>query len=190
MIVQNFRKITRKPISIRGNSLIIADGELLRIRLSNGEWAVTDTSVFDLVKDKWWVAQPGNAGYVYAKAWLPRCGEPKIHVLMHRLVTKCSPGLVVDHINGDSLDNRLSNLRVCTYSQNNSHRVRMPPQNTSGVIGVSWDKRQEQWIARIRHHKKDFHLGSFNKFDEAVAKRKAAELRYFGEFRPDAERAA
>lgn len=83
------------------------------------------------------------------------------------------PGEVIDHINGDGLDNRRANLRVGTQQQNvqNMHTKR-------GMRGVSWNKSVGKWIAHVTHDYKFIHLGCFTDKDEAqsVADAKRREL--------------
>lgn len=89
----------------------------------------------------------------------------------------------VDHINGDRSDNRLCNLREASKAENMRNRG---PQknNTSGVPGVYWATRLEKWTAGIKVDRRKIWLGNFDSFDEAVAARKSAERRYWGEFAP------
>lgn len=93
------------------------------------------------------------------------------YLLLARFLTDCPVGLTVDHINRITLDNRKSNLRVCTQYINNLNKN----TNTSGCIGVSWDKNRNKWHVMF----KDKNLGRFVSFDEAVAVRKQAERDYF-----------
>ena len=93
----------------------------------------------------------------------------------------------VDHINGDRADNRWCNLRMATSSQN-SHNRRVGRYNTSGVPGVTWNKRLQKWRAFIRSGGEATHLGLFVEFEDAVAARRAAEVKYFGEFSATASR--
>lgn len=81
----------------------------------------------------------------------------------------------IDHINGDRSDNRIANLREATTTENNRN-MRRSSRNTSGTVGVHRSKRL--WVARICEQGKIVHLGSFAEQSDAVAARKAAELRF------------
>ena len=63
--------------------------------------------------------------------------------------------------------------------------MRLRRNNTSGVKGVNFDKRLQQWRSRIGVNKKTIELGYFDKFEDAVKARKEAEEKYFGEFSYD-----
>jgi hypothetical protein len=87
----------------------------------------------------------------------------------------------LDHINGNGMDNRIENLRLATC-QENLRNQRKTDKNTSGVVGVTWDKRNQKWQAQITVHPKTIFLGRFTEFSQAVAARQSAEKRYFGCF--------
>lgn len=89
--------------------------------------------------------------------------------------------LVADHINGNTLDNRRSNLRVIK-KEINPINCKKYKNNTSGVKGVSWLKRLNKWQVGIQINKKNIYLGVYSNFDEAVKVRKEAEDKYFGEY--------
>jgi len=90
----------------------------------------------------------------------------------------------VDHIDENPLNNKIDNLRLATGSQNQFNRS-FQKNNTSGIVGVNWDKKHQKWRARIRHKKKEIFLGYFDDIEEAKAARIAAEKKYRGEFRND-----
>lgn len=88
--------------------------------------------------------------------------------------------IVVDHINGNSLDNRLSNLRICNI-KNNMQNIRKKDSFT----GVTFNKQSKKWVARIMHNYKGKQLGTFNTQAEALMARLKAEKEICGEFGPN-----
>lgn len=103
-------------------------------------------------------------------------------IYLHRAIMQCPDDMVVDHINGDTRDNRRVNLRICGNSDNVRNRVILNKNNTSGKRGVSYLKGRDIWEARIKHNRKGIYLGRFATFEEAVSARLAAEKQYFGAF--------
>lgn len=101
---------------------------------------------------------------------------------LHRIIMDCPEDWFIDHINHDKLNNCRSNLRIVTNQQNMMNKSK-PKNNTSGVPGVSWNKRDKKWYAHIRLNNKLINLGYFNNLEEASRVRKEAEIKYFGEFR-------
>lgn len=96
-----------------------------------------------------------------------------VHVLIWVMAHGPIPDdlLEVDHINGDTLDNRLSNLRLVTHRVNTRNR-RVPADHQSGVMGVTWHPRRRQWRARIRDNRSvGVHLGWFSDKTSAVTAR-------------------
>jgi len=87
----------------------------------------------------------------------------------------------VDHINGVRTDNRISNLREATNSQNGKN-LGLSKANTSGVKGVSFEKYTNRWKATIRVEGKSISLGRFGSIEDAVLARKNAEQHYFKEW--------
>jgi hypothetical protein len=109
------------------------------------------------------------------------------HRLAYYLMTGTEPAGEIDHINGDTTDNRWNNLRVVTGTVNQRNASR-PRNNTSGVNGVSWDSRKKKWKAAITVDRKSIFLGYFNNIDDAAAARKKADEQYG--FHPNHGRAA
>jgi len=81
----------------------------------------------------------------------------------------------VDHIDGDILNNKISNLRLATLSQNQDNRKKNK-NNTSGITGVLWLKISKKWRAEIYKDGSQIYLGDFDNKDEAIAVRIAAEM--------------
>jgi HNH endonuclease/AP2 domain len=97
---------------------------------------------------------------------------------MHRFILGLtSPKPHIDHINGNRLDNRKSNLRIVTQAQNTQNRG-LNTNNKSGYKGVTWSKESNKWVAGLTLNKKKYHLGYFaDKHDAAKAyNEKALEL--------------
>lgn len=93
----------------------------------------------------------------------------------------------IDHINGDKADNRFDNLRLVTHSENMRNQ-RIRSDNSSGVVGVSWDKHHDKWVAFINVDLKQTRIGSYSNLEDAVAARKAAEVAHC--YHPNHGRAA
>jgi hypothetical protein len=107
--------------------------------------------------------------------------------LAHRLaflwMTGEMPSNQVDHINGQRSDNRWANLRPATNAEN-GRNIRGNSRNTSGVTGVTRDRRRGVWQAQIKTGGKNITIGRYTDFDEAASARKRAEKELFGEFAP------
>lgn len=101
---------------------------------------------------------------------------------LHRLIMNAPKGMVVDHINGDTLDNRRSNLRLCTHAQNISHRTKLNKNNTSGYAGVYWSKQTNKWVVRVRCQYEYIRLGHFLSKKDAAWVYNQAASQLFGEF--------
>jgi hypothetical protein len=99
----------------------------------------------------------------------------------HRLILSAAPGQECDHINGDKLDNRSSNLRFATRRENTCNR-RKQKSNTSGYIGVHWNKECRKWRAGICANGKKIHLGYFTDPADAATVYNFAAEQYHGEF--------
>ncbi len=105
---------------------------------------------------------------------------------LSRLILDCSdPNLVVDHINGNGLDNRKSNLRICRQRENILNKSFMSTNKTN-FVGVQLECRPERksnYVTEIRYRNKRIHLGAYILLEEAVFVRVLAEKILFGEFR-------
>jgi len=101
----------------------------------------------------------------------------KAHRVIWAMATGAWPESQIDHINGIRDDNRIENLRDVT-NQENSRNRKLRNDNTSGHIGVSWDKQENKWRAFIHVNGKKKHLGFFIDKADAIAARKAAEIEH------------
>ena len=101
-------------------------------------------------------------------------------LLAHRLAWFYVKGTwpnVIDHINGKKDDNRISNIRDTTVL-GNTKNVKIYKTNTTGIMGVVWQKDKNKWHAGISVNKKRKHLGYFDNLFDAACARKSAELTY------------
>lgn len=99
------------------------------------------------------------------------------HRIAYVLMTGAWPKKMLDHRDGNGRNNKWNNLRDSDDARN-QWNMRLPKNNTSGVIGVSWDRAAGKWRAMIRVHGKVIHLGRFVEFDDACAARREAEDKY------------
>jgi len=99
-------------------------------------------------------------------------------IKFHKLIID---GEIIDHINGNTLNNRRNNLRSCTNSQNMMNRMEQT-NSKSGFSGVIFDKRSKKWRSYIKKDGKQRHLGFFKELSDAVIARIEGEKKYFGEF--------
>jgi hypothetical protein len=148
-----------------------------QIPLSQGKVAIVDDELYDyLAQWKWSVTLNRNRYYARRTDW-----KTKKKIYMHRLIANVPSGLMVDHINDDSLDNRRENLRVCTNAQNLVNTGK-PKSNTSGFKGVSWSKFAKKYQAYISKNGKRFHLGYFDDNTTAALAYDYAAIELHGPF--------
>ena len=100
---------------------------------------------------------------------------------LSRVILNALKGKNVDHINGDTLDNRKSNLRLCTSGENIRNQVKRC-DNTSGYKGVSWSSEREKWEAKIQLNNKTIHLGRYKNKKEAAQAYNNAAIKYHKNF--------
>lgn len=99
------------------------------------------------------------------------CPGGRKKIRLHRFMVlgiNDDPMIVVDHINGDTLDNRRCNLRVLSKSANVAHRANLNSNNTSGHRGIYWCKTNKRWIASIQHNNTEWWKQSFTDKEEAI----------------------
>ena len=122
----------------------------------------------------WYVT---NGGYI-RRNFVDTQGRRR-YELLHRLIVGAPAGAVVDHVNGNTLDNRRCNLRVCSQTENTLNR-RMHRNNRLGVKGVY--KSRNRFCAQIRVGGKKLNLGSYRTVEEAKSAYDAAAVRFHGEY--------
>ncbi|MFC7799198.1 HNH endonuclease [Bacillus subtilis] len=126
-----------------------------KIPLSNGGYALVDDSDFEeLSKYKWSKTRKDHRRTEYARTNIKIAGMYKTRS-MHRLILGLSTAdrIIVDHINGNGLDNRRVNLRLANYSDNAAN-VKLNKNNTSGYKGVNYRRERSLWRTEIRKGRK------------------------------------
>ena len=154
----------------------------------SGHRIVVDLDDFEKVSCLSWEVIKRSDTYIYFRARLrgvdPETGDKlyKKKVYLHRYIMGITdPSVVVDHINGNTLDNRKENLRVCTVAENNCNRTNK--RNSTGYKGVRKDGSKERpYTARIQHKRKVYLLGSFASPEEAHEAYCAKAKELHGEF--------
>lgn len=128
--------------------------ELIPIRSRRGviEYATVDAEDYPHLSQYRWSLMGG-----YPRTAI---GQPQRHFKMHRLIMPRQVGMTIDHINGDKLDNRKCNLRLCTDRQNNLNRPKQS-NNKTGYKGVFIEGRTGMYVAQIRYAGRRYRLGQF-----------------------------
>lgn len=145
------------------------------IKLTNGQKVIVDDKDYKMLSQhNWWLH---GEGYAYRQVCSGRSKDSRGSVrsiMMHRVIMKTPDSMDTDHINRNKLDNRRSNLRIVTRTQNN-YNTGLRCNNTSGYRGVSFTKRLNRWRAYIGGSKGRIELGHFASKQQAVEARLQAE---------------
>lgn len=156
-----------------------------------GKVALVDDEDFEWLSKYNWQYQPKKHGdRVIAEIF--GLGK-RTKVYMHRLVTDCPTDMLVDHANHNTLDNRKSNLRICTGTQNQGNKF-VRSDSSTGYKGIMWDDFRKRWLVAVKHKDYGKISGRFKSLKDAVDFYNENALEMFGEFallnqyNPDDER--
>ncbi|MCG3797047.1 HNH endonuclease [Bacillus toyonensis] len=142
---------------------------------ANGRMVQVSDEDFDWLNQYGWIAT--RDGYAISSVQIE---ERYVTVLMHRFIMGQPSGLVVDHIDGNRLNNQRSNLRVCTQSQNSKNQG--SSIGTSKYKGVHWDKEKNKWLAQIMIQRKNVFIGRYLTEEEAAYAYNQKAMELHGEF--------
>ena len=132
-----------------------------QILVGKDKYAIVDDKNYNKLKDyKWYF----HNGYAQRQDYSKRHGY---YIFMHwDIIGKPPKGLLMDHLNGNRLDNQRNNLRICTYSQNSLNR-HTPDGKPILIEGKGWHKKRKRFQAQIYMNGKKKHLGFFKSEIEA-----------------------
>jgi hypothetical protein len=150
------------------------------IPLTQGKFALVDAGDHDRVSQKKWTLmnRGGGISYAYRMEW-DKADKRYYNLGLHRFILSAGPGEVVDHINGDGLDNRRCNIRICTRQQNNQN-TKKRRNSASRFKGVQrWER---WWRARIRTNGVELCLGYYGTEEDAAIAYDWAAQALFGSF--------
>lgn len=143
------------------------------ISLTQGKFALVDVEDYEMVSQwKWYYRKDGYAA---------RGAYPGKTILMHRVIINPPEDMKVDHINGECSDNRKSNLRICSNTENIRNRKKQV--GTSSIYkGVTWSKTNKKWQSQIHTNKRTIFLGHFLSQEAAALAYNMAAIEHFKEF--------
>mgnify|MGYP001586641577 CR=1 FL=1 len=151
--------------------------------MAQPKYTLVDPEDYERLSKYEWEARRtrGSPFYVARQEVNPSTKKYKL-IFMHREIIEIGDGLVTDHINNNTVDNRKANLRPATQAQNNCNRRKFAGFNKSKYKGVYWKEKINKWVAQIGVNKKIIHLGCFKKPKAAARAYDEAAKKYHGQF--------
>lgn len=134
--------------------------------LTKGKVAIVDDEDYDNLLNYHWHASPGHRNTFYARRGEWDSKEKKMKTIrMNRQILNYYGPDVIDHIDGNPLNNQKSNLRVVTSRTNSNNRHH---ETSSGLRGISWHTSRKKWRVYMRVGGKQRHFGFYSDINEAI----------------------
>jgi len=150
------------------------------IQLTKGKVAVVDDDLFNYLNQFKWYANNLNGKFYAVRRFMVKKGKQSV-ILMHRDIMKPNKGFVIDHIDGDTLNNSINNLRICKHEENLRNQ-KINKNNKSGFKGVYFCKQRNKFRAEIKKDRQKYFLGLFIDPKDAASAYNEAAIKYHGEF--------
>lgn len=151
------------------------------IPLTRGKWAIVDAEDYERLSRWNWHLSGSIARNNFYAARGTRVGGKHRLIRLHHAVLGLDGGIMVDHVDGDPLNCRKSNLRICNAAGNSQNHKRTS-RNKSGHTGINWHPTNKQWIVRVGSGRARKYIGGFKTLEAAVVARNAAFAEHYGEF--------
>lgn len=147
------------------------------IQLTQNKVAFVDIALYDYLNRWKWCASydAGTKSYYAVRSGYTYSKKRRTEQMAWAIVGKPPKGFVIDHINGDTLDNRKDNLRIVTIRRNSQNTYR---HRQGKFVGINWHPKNRSWIARIHVNGKKLHLGCFSTPEAANLAYKQAVEQY------------
>src|SRR3990167_1416330 len=174
-MIESHRKVEEvvpKCYNLVMKTIPLTKGYVTKVDDEDYEW---------LAVNRWYADKHWRDMVVRARRHTKTVDGKRHMISMSRIILKAPEGKYVDHINGDTLDNRKCNLRLCTNLQN-SRNTQLSKRNTSGYKGVHLVKATGKWAVHIMVDGKLRHCGTFIDKVEAAKKYNNLAKKYFGDF--------
>lgn len=151
------------------------------IPLTQGKFAIVDDNMFDYLNQWKWYAIKCRYCFYAARSIGKHPHQKQIR--MHRVIMNTPKGMGTDHRNHNGLDNKESNLRICTNAENQHNQtLQNNKKKTSKYKGMSWATKRKRWVVAIKLHNISIHIGYYHNEIEAAKSYDVKAKELFGEF--------
>jgi hypothetical protein len=139
---------------------------IIYLNRKNGEPLITHIDTNDLEKMKkhpysWYAEFNESTKSYYVRSHKSHKSGRREKILLHRFIMPVGEGMVIDHVNHNTLDNRKENLRICTDTENRRNPNGLRINNKSGICGVSWNEKYKVWYVQKKINNKSIYLGQY-----------------------------